>query len=54
MSLSSSYRVTLSEPVPSDPPRFVVGGQTGSTSGDVKMYEWQRAVSTASHGISRC
>ena len=45
MSLSISFRLTLSNPIPSDPPRFVVAGQTGSASGDVKMYEWHRAVS---------
>ncbi|ORX34788.1 hypothetical protein BD324DRAFT_593880 [Kockovaella imperatae] len=42
MALSGSFRATLAEPIPSDPPRFVVGGQTGSASGDVKMYEWHR------------
>ena len=46
MSLSSVVRITLADPIPSEPPRFLVGGQVGSASGDVKMYEWHRSVSS--------
>ena len=44
MSHSNSMRIARSDPIPSSPPRFVVAGQVGTASGDVKLYEWHQAV----------
>ena len=44
MSMPNALRIARSDPIPSDPPRFVVAGQAGTASGDVKMYEWHRKV----------
>ncbi|WVR03585.1 hypothetical protein IAU60_000577 [Kwoniella sp. DSM 27419] len=41
---SELRRIALSDPLPSNPPRFVIGGQVSQTvSGDAKVYEWSRA-----------
>lgn len=42
---SLNLRIAKPDPISSDPPRFVVAGQAGTASGDVKLYEWHREVS---------
>jgi hypothetical protein len=49
MSHSLPLRIARSDPIASDPPRFVVAGQVGTASGDVKLYEWHREVRQTWH-----
>jgi hypothetical protein len=47
MALLNPLRIALSDPLSTsgENPRFVVANQAGTSSGDVKMYSWDREVS---------
>lgn len=42
--MAETRRIALAAPIWHDPPRFAVGGQTGQSGGDVKVYEWIKDV----------
>lgn len=42
--MANPVRLALSDPRGSLPPRYVVAGQAGAASGDVRLFEWRRSV----------
>ena len=49
--MANPFRIALSDPHLASRPRYLVGGQAGAASGDVKLYEWHRSVRRAPTGL---